>query len=274
MLRRFRILLSVLILLAPATRAEESESHRQSPVLHPDDFWVQDFENRDATFSPVVEHTSTLYEVISQSVVEEKPAFGKRCAKAEYLFKRRGYFYLRLDLGSAIAVGDTGYFSCRIKSTGATFYGILVHGKRCDSVEELPGGWLQVASNKLHGEIKSIMIRFHPIQEGARIIFYLDDLRLSRSKTLLPPGADELARLTARWHEMLDDLPALLRRVKDEKLKLQLEQESRNLEQLAALIKAASFAALSRGKFAGAMQEFDETYWKAKWKVFIDQAKH
>ena len=82
MLRRFRILLSVLILLAPATRAEESESHRQSPVLHPDDFWVQDFENRDATFSPVVEHTSTLYEVISQSVVEEKPAFGKRCAKA------------------------------------------------------------------------------------------------------------------------------------------------------------------------------------------------
>ena len=53
------------------------------------------------------------------------------------------------------------------------------------------------------------------------------------------------------------------------KLKLQLEKASRNLEKLAAQSEASSSEALSRGKFAGAMQEFDETYWKVKWRLFV-----
>lgn len=260
----------LVILVALGAQEPGPDSPETVSALHPDDFWVQHFENKNATFSPVVEHTSTLYKVISQSVVERKPALGKRCAKAEYVFKRRGYFYLRIVLGSTISVGDTGYFSCRFKSTGAGFSGIYVHGKLCDSVEDLPEGWKHIASNRLRGEIKSLAIRFNPVSEGAKLTLYLDDLRVSRSRTLLPPTAEEFARLSARWLQIREDLPALLGRVKDERLKRQLEEESRKLESLVPITEAPSLPGLSRGKFAGTMQEFEKAYWKAKWKVFIE----
>ena len=272
-----RFVIAVCLLLLPLLTAADTippSLPAKQTELHPDDYWLHDFNDKGAVFTLEVEPTKTLPTMITSEVVTEETAGGKRCAKVEFVCKNHGYLFLRVPLATGIAVADGGYVSCRVKneSVSAHFAGIYVKGERCGSVETLPDGWLHIASDKVEGVIDSMVIRFNPVHRGGgRVLIYLDDLRVSRSQTPLAPKPEEFHRLLARWEQMHRILPELLLQLTDPALKAGLEKNARKLQHLQEL-NVQSLSGLSQGKFSGALKEFESRFWYVKWQFFFEQA--